>query len=40
MREMVAKQKELIAAGGDLHQITNARIRKTEFIEAEIDGQS
>lgn len=33
MRKMVEKQKELIAAGGDLKQITNASIKKEEEPE-------
>jgi len=32
MRRMVEKQKELIAAGGDLKQITNASIKRVEEV--------
>ena len=32
MRRMVEKQKELIAAGGDIKQITNASIKREEGL--------
>jgi len=37
MRQMVEKQKELIAAGGDLKQIANASIKKEEIDGEVID---